>query len=91
MAWEGMAILELRGGTHLILIEADGEMEHILDPVFDLMVDDLEAYRSRLESAGIETSEVTHHAQSGHSRFIIEDPDGHKLAIHSDHTEGRVV
>ena len=45
MAWEGMAIMELRGGTHLLLIEVDDEMEQVLDPVFDLVVDDIAAYK----------------------------------------------
>jgi len=36
---EGNAILELRGGTHLILLPAEGDARS--DPPLDLMVDDL--------------------------------------------------
>ena len=91
MAWEGMAILELRGGTHLLLIEVDDEMQMTLDPVFDLMVDDLDAYRGSLAAAGVTASATSQHAKIGHRRFVIEDPDGHRVYVYSDHTEGRPV
>ncbi|MBT6147889.1 MAG: VOC family protein, partial [Gemmatimonadetes bacterium] len=88
MAWEGMAILELRGGTHLLLIEIADQIQQLLDPVFDLMVDDLDAYKQGLTESGIAASEVTEHAMIHHRRIFVEDPDGHRIAIHSDHTEG---
>ncbi len=91
MAWEGMAILELRGGTHLLLIEVDDQMQQLLDPVFDLMVDDLNTYKDRLSKLGIETSDVTEHAVIHHQRVFVVDPDGHRIAIHSNHTDGRSV
>ena len=91
MAWDGMAILELRGGTHLLLIEVDDEMEQILDPVFDLMVEDLEAHKKHLTNLGIESSEISTHSKINHRRFFVVDPDGHRIAIHSDHTDGRTV
>ena len=91
MAWEGMAILELRGGTHLLLIEVEDEIQQLLDPVFDLMVDDLIVFRQRLAALGIEASEVTEHEMIRHQRIYVEDPDGHRIAVHSDHTDGRAV
>ena len=91
MAWDGMSILELRGGTHLLLIETDDEMQQVLDPVFDLMVDDIETYKERLDAAGCETSALTFHAIINHHRFSVLDPDGRRVTVHSDHTEGRRV
>lgn len=91
MAWDGMAILELRGGTHLLLIEVGDEIQHLLDPVFDLMVDDLVEFKKQMANLGIETSEITRHGTINHQRCFVEDPDGHRIAIHSDHTEGRIV
>ena len=91
MAWDGMAILELRGGTHLLLIETDDEMQQVIDPVFDLMVDDLGAFRKRLAAEGVSSTEVTRHAIINHERCFVVDPDGRRVAIHSDHTEGRTV
>ena len=91
MSWEGMAILELRGGTHLLLIEGNDEMQQVLDPVFDMMVDDLASYRQQLRDLDIDTSEITNHPMIHHQRFYVEDPDGHRIAIHSDHTDGRPV
>ena len=91
MAAHGLAILELRGGTHLLLIEVDDEMQMTLDTVFDLMVDDVEAFRDELRRAGLEVSALSEHARIGHRRFSVVDPDGHRIYVYSDHTEGRVV
>ncbi len=86
-----LAILELRGGTHLLLIQSPDEMMELLDQPFDLMVDDLQAFRSELGKRGIATSEPSFHQIAGHHRFTVVDPDGRTIAIHSSHTEGRPV
>lgn len=91
MAWDGMAILELRGGTHLLLIETDDEMQQVLDPVFDLMVDDVNVLKAKLVDAGCRTSAISFHTIINHHRFTVWDPDGRGITIHSDHTEGRSV
>jgi hypothetical protein len=81
----------MRGGTHLLLIQSPDGMMEILDTPFDLMVDDIPSYRDHLATLGIVGSEVTHLPMIGHHRFLITDPDGRKIAVHSSHTEGRTV
>lgn len=88
-ASDDMAILELRGGTHLMLFA--GEPTGRDQPGFDLMVEDLAAYRERLAGAGIECTEVGRHEPSGHELFTCKDPDDYRIVIYSDHTEGRRV
>lgn len=84
-----MAILELRGGTHLMLFA--GEVGERARPGFDLMVEDVAALARRLRDAGIECSALERHERSGHELFTCEDPDGYRIVCYSDHTEGRPV
>ena len=86
---EAMAILELRGGTHLMLFA--GEPADRAQPGFDLMVDDVQAFRARLVAARIECGELARHEPSGHLHFTCADPDGYQLVVYSDHTDGRRV
>lgn len=91
--WErpAMAILELSGGTHLMLFQAKRAPRAGAVRSFDFMVPDVEALRARLTRAGVETTEPTQDELSGHRWFQARDPDGHLLSIYSDHTEGRTV
>jgi catechol 2,3-dioxygenase-like lactoylglutathione lyase family enzyme len=85
-----MAILELSGGTHLMLFQAKRPRPGAVRS-FDFMVADVAALRVRLEHAGAETTELAEDELSGHRWFQVRDPDGHLLRIYSDHTEGRAV
>src|SRR5215212_5075792 len=49
---EELAILELRGGTHLVLFRAEGKPEAGPVGAFDFMVEDIEAARAAMEKAG---------------------------------------
>jgi catechol 2,3-dioxygenase-like lactoylglutathione lyase family enzyme len=84
---DNIAILELRAATHLVLIRKDS-----VDPgeaSFDLMVDDLNAYRERLTDAGIAPSGI----EEGriHNRFTVRDPSGHSITVNSSHSSGLTV
>lgn len=84
---DDFAVLELRGGTHLILLPAT---EPASGPVyFDLMVDDLEATRERLRTLGLAPSTI----QSGriHRSFTIGVPSGHTLTFNSSHVSDEPV
>ena len=86
----GMAIVELRGGTHLVLFQAKGD--HRIGPVraFDLMVGDILSYRSGLAEKGIEVGPVWEDPLSRRG-FEMTDPDGHVLTvISSDRGAGGV-
>ena len=86
-AHERVVILELRGGTHLILVPADKTTKARAS--FDLMVDDVDATHAALTQAGLEPSPI----EDGdiHRSFTIVEPGGHSITINSSHVSGRPV
>lgn len=83
---ENFAVMELRGGTHVVVRTA--ATDQLGEVPFDVMVDDLEASRKALREAGLEPSPVT----SGgiHSSFTIIDPAGRPVTVNSSHVVGPV-
>ena len=90
-SFPGVHVLELRGGTHLLLIQSPDEMMEHLDAPIDLIVDDLQGYRDGLTRLGYQATEISFHALIGHHRFFVTDPDGRRIIVQSTHTEGRPV
>lgn len=88
---ESIAILELRGGTHLLLFQDKSKRRRRVVRTFDLMVDDADRFHDHLKARGIEASPVRKDRLSGHRMFELTDPDGYVLTVLSDHTEGRAV
>jgi catechol 2,3-dioxygenase-like lactoylglutathione lyase family enzyme len=86
-----MAILELRGGTHLLLFKAKSRPKSRAVRSFDFMVDDADEFHDDLARRGVRTNRVREDAISGHRMFELTDPDGHVITVLSDHTEGRPV
>ena len=86
-----LAILELRGGTHLVLFRADGLPQ--AGPVrdFDFMVEDIEAVHAALERSGVQGTAISEDHLAGHLWFEVTDPDGHVLKVFSSHTGSRPV
>ena len=82
----GLAVMELRGGTHLIL-RADGNSVPG-SAGFDLMVDDLNEARQRLVEAGFEPSEIR--KQFVHRVFDVIEPSGHSIQFNNSHVVGVV-
>ncbi len=83
------AVLELRGGTHLVVSArsetiAPGEMAP-----FDLMVDDVETAHRECATMALDPSAIA--SGSIHSSFTIPFVDGYRLKITSSHTSGRSV
>lgn len=85
MATERMAILELRGGTHLILRQAPIQAN---SAPFDLMVDDVHALRDELLQSGSKPSSIRHGGV--HRTFDLTDPDGRRVSVTSSHAIGPV-
>jgi len=80
-----MAILELRGGTHIVLRQDD---QAPLFAGFDLMVDDIDEMRKRLLKAGYTPSKIS---QGGvHRSFSVIDPSGIEFDFTSSHAVGPV-
>ena len=83
------AVLELRGGTHLILNKSRKKIkEGDVAPV-DLMVDDVKAMREFCKKKKLKPSKIT--SGSVHSSFYVPGPDGWSIKITSSHTGGRPV
>ncbi len=86
---ENFAVLELRGGTHLVLRPTEEKIAPGTKSPFDLMVDDVEAARKEYGNAGMEPSSI----ENGkiHSWFTIVDPSGYEITVTSSHAGGRAV
>lgn len=78
-----MAILELRGGTHLVLGAGQAGTTTL-----DLIVDDIDETHKILHDAGTDPSTI----QRGnpHDRFTAVDPEGNTLLMYSNHAIGPV-
>ncbi len=86
---DDVAVLELRGGTHLLLLQAEGTIEPGTSAPFDLMVDDLESIRIEWEAKGMRPSDIKH--GSIHDTFQITGPDGYEFTVYSSHASGLAV
>jgi rhodanese-related sulfurtransferase len=86
---KGVDIVELRGGTHLILLPAEAPVVPGASASFDLMCDDLEATHGALMAAGLAPSPI----ESGeiHRSFTITEPGGHCITVNSTHVTGHPV
>jgi hypothetical protein len=75
------AVLEMRGGTHLLLT-ADAESK-LLNGSFDLMVEDLDATHRHFTGLGLEPGEI----ERGriHDCFELHEPGGTAITFNSSH------
>ncbi len=83
------AVLELRGGTHLILQKSRKRIKPGERAPVDFMVDDVKKARAKYAKLGMKPTRI----KSGtiHSSFFIPGPDGWSFKITSSHTSGRPV
>ena len=84
---DDFAVLELRGGTHLLLLPSTDAASG--SAYFDLMVDDLDATHDHLRTRGLAPSEI----RSGqvHRSFSIRAPSGHTITFNSSHVSDKPV
>src|SRR5260370_25586337 len=86
---QGMAVLELRGGTHLVLRPSDESIPAGTKAPFDLMVDDIVATREQYERLGLRPSPLE--GGSIHRSLSLNGPDHYIITVTSSHTGGRAV
>lgn len=79
----GLGILEMRGGTHLVVSHGPAGQGSL-----DLMVDDLEAVRRLFIELDTEPTDIVEGFP--HSRFVVTDPEGNRLVVQSSHVAGPV-
>jgi 8-hydroxy-5-deazaflavin:NADPH oxidoreductase len=84
-----LAVFELRGGTHLVVIQAEQPPEPRTEAPFDLMFDDVDATHRIFEERGLSPSPI----QRGriHDSFEIIGPDGWVFTINSSHASGQPI
>ncbi len=78
---DDFAVLEMRGGTHLVLT-SDPESA-LAKGRFDLMVDDIDATHTRFKELGLDPGEI----ERGqiHDCFEVREPGGAMITFNSSH------
>ncbi len=82
------AVLEMRGGTHLVLIAKADAVG--CDASFDLMVEDIHATHHRFTELGFGPTPLEH-VPPDHQRFFVSEPAGNRIAFFSNHVSGEPV
>lgn len=83
------AVLELRGGTHLVVRQAEQPPEPKAGAPFDLMFDDIEATHRFFEAKGLSPSSIRRGRI--HDSFEVIGPDGWVFTINSSHASGQPI
>jgi len=83
-----VAVLELRGGTHLVLIAKPTITPG--DAPFDLMVEDLHATHASFVEQGLEPTPIERLSRE-HEHFKLREPAGHVISFLSNHVSGEPV
>ena len=86
---DNFSVMELRGGTHLILSSADNPIEPGERAPIDLMVDDVDAAKQDYNEKGFNPSDISR--GSIHDTFVVTTPDGYEIKIFSSHAGNRAV
>jgi hypothetical protein len=86
---DGLAVLELRGGTHVVVRKAERPLAAGSAAPFDLMVDDIEAARRDYMAKGLGPSDISRGRI--HDSFHVTGPDGYDFTITSSHAGGRAI
>lgn len=83
---DGVGIVELRGGTHLIVRVGDPQSGEASP--FDLMVDDLDVTHADYVEAELAPSDIVD--GSIHRHFTVTDPGGRVIRVDDSHVVGAV-
>jgi hypothetical protein len=85
---EELAVLELRGGTHVVLRKTEPPAPGTGAP-FDLMVDDIDATHRDYAEKGLSPTPI----QRGriHDSFTVAGPSGWTFTVNSSHASGKPV
>jgi hypothetical protein len=84
-----LAVLEFRGGTHVVVRKAEEAPKAGAAAPFDLMVDDIEAARRDYAGKGLKPSDIARGRI--HDSFHLEGPDGYDFTVNSSHAGGRPI
>lgn len=84
---ENFAVLEMRGGTHLV-VTANAESE-LIRGGFDLMVEDIDATHARFVELGLEPGVIER--GNIHDCFEVREPGGSSILFNSSHVGDQPV
>ena len=85
---DDFAILEMRGGTHLVLGKSATPIAAGAVAPFDLMVDDVDAVHARFVADGVDATPIER--GSIHDSFSVCGPSGYSIKVNSSHVVGVV-
>lgn len=86
---EELAVLELRGGTHVVVRQAEAPPAPGAAAPFDLMVDDIDAAHRDYAGKGLSPSAIRRGRI--HDSFDLAGPDGWAFTVNSSHASGQPV
>ena len=84
-----LAVLELRGGTHLVVRQAESPPEPGAKVPFDLMFDDIDVTHRVFEERGLSPSAIRRGRY--HDSFEVVGPDGWVFTVNSSHASGQPI
>jgi len=84
-----LAVLELRGGTHVVVRQTEQKPEAGTGAPFDLMVDDVDATHRDFVEKGLSPSPIRRGRI--HDSFELAGPDGWAFTINSSHASGQPI
>jgi hypothetical protein len=84
-----LAVLELRGGTHVVVRKVDTPPAPGAPAPFDLMVDDIDATHRDYAAKGLGPSEIRRGRI--HDSFDLAGPDGCAFVVNSSHASGKPI
>lgn len=78
---DDIAVMELRGGTHILL--AHGNSAGGSDANFDFMVEDLDQSHAEFKKQGLDITDI----ERGriHDSFRVTEPGGNSIVVNSTH------
>jgi hypothetical protein len=84
-----LAVLELRGGTHVVVRKAEQPPAPGTGAPFDLMVDDVDATHRDYAEKGLAPSPIRRGRI--HDSFDLPGPDGWAFTVNSSHASGQPI
>jgi hypothetical protein len=84
-----LAVLELRGGTHVVVRKTEQPPATGSAAPFDLMVDNIETARRDYAAKGLGPSDISRGRI--HDSFHLAGPDGYDFTVTSSHAGERAV
>jgi len=86
---EELAVLELRGGTHVVVRQAGQPPEPGTGAPFDLMVDDVDAAHRDFAAKGLSPAPIRRGRI--HDSFELAGPGGWTFTVNSSHASGQPI